>query len=97
MVSVRVMVFSTTFNNISFILWQSVYWWRKPEYREKTTDLPQVTDNVLLSTPRHKFKGQGTSQSKHVMKHILWVHKILEGSWIGVLDLLNLCLKQLHM
>ena len=20
------------------------YWWRKPEYREKTTDLPQVTD-----------------------------------------------------
>jgi hypothetical protein len=21
-----------------------VYWWRKPEYPEKTTDLPQVTD-----------------------------------------------------
>jgi hypothetical protein len=21
------------------------YWWRKPEYREKTTDLPQVTDD----------------------------------------------------
>jgi len=20
------------------------YWWRKPEYLEKTTDLPQVTD-----------------------------------------------------
>jgi len=20
------------------------YWWRKPEYAEKTTDLPQVTD-----------------------------------------------------
>jgi hypothetical protein len=31
------------------------YWWRKPEYLEKTTDLPQVTDkyyhNVVLSTP----------------------------------------------
>jgi hypothetical protein len=31
------------------------YWWRKPEYPEKTTDLPQVTDkllhNVVLSTP----------------------------------------------
>jgi hypothetical protein len=28
------------------------YCWRKPEYLEKTTDLPQVTDkvNVLLST-----------------------------------------------
>jgi len=21
------------------------YWWRKPEYPEKTTDLPQFTDN----------------------------------------------------
>jgi hypothetical protein len=32
------------------------YWWRKPEYPEKITDLPQVTDkilshNVVLSTP----------------------------------------------
>ena len=22
------------------------YWWRKPEYPEKTTELPQVTDNL---------------------------------------------------
>ena len=22
------------------------YWWRKPEYSEKTTDLPQVTDKI---------------------------------------------------
>jgi len=22
------------------------YWWRKPEYPEKTTDLPQVTDKL---------------------------------------------------
>jgi hypothetical protein len=22
------------------------YWWRKPEYREKITDLPQVTDKL---------------------------------------------------
>ena len=32
------------------------YWWRKPEYTEKTTDLPQVTDktlshNVVWSAP----------------------------------------------
>ena len=27
------------------------YWWRKPEYHEKITDLPQVTDklsNIML-------------------------------------------------
>ena len=23
------------------------YWWRKPEYPEKTTDLSQVTDNYI--------------------------------------------------
>jgi hypothetical protein len=33
------------------------YWWRKPKYPEKTTDLSQVADkllshNVVLSTPR---------------------------------------------
>ena len=39
------MVFYATFNNISVILWQ-FYWWRKLEYPEKTTDLPQVTDKL---------------------------------------------------
>jgi len=38
---VRVMVFNATFNNISVISWQ-FYWWRKQEYTEKTTNLPQV-------------------------------------------------------
>jgi hypothetical protein len=31
-----------------FILYRGVqfYWWRKPEYPEKATDLPQVTDKL---------------------------------------------------
>jgi hypothetical protein len=33
-----------------------LYWWRKPEIPEKTTDLSQITDklNVVSSTPRHE-------------------------------------------
>ena len=39
------MVFNATFNNISVISWWSVFfWWRKPEYLEKTTNLLQVAD-----------------------------------------------------
>ena len=41
------------------------YWWRIPEYMEKTNDLSQVTDklshNVVSSTPHHE---QG-SNSQH--------------------------------
>jgi len=37
---VRVMVFNTTFNNISVISWHSVL------LVEKTTNLPQVTDKI---------------------------------------------------
>jgi cytochrome b561 len=42
------MVFNANFNNISVISWWSVscYWWRKPEYTEKTTDLSQVIDEL---------------------------------------------------
>jgi hypothetical protein len=40
-----VTVVNTIFNNISVISWW-FYWWRKPEYPEKTTDLPQITDNL---------------------------------------------------
>jgi hypothetical protein len=48
-----IMVFNTTFNNMSVISGRSVL------LVEKTTDLPQVTDkslshNVVLSTPRHE-------------------------------------------
>ena len=36
---------NASFNNISVISWQSVYWWRKPEYPENTTVL-SLTDFI---------------------------------------------------
>jgi hypothetical protein len=44
-----VVVFNATFNNISVTAvyrGSQFYWWRKPEYSDKTTDLPQVTDKL---------------------------------------------------
>ena len=43
----------------SYIVTVGFYWCRKPEYLEKTTDLPQVTEklshNVVSRTPRHEW------------------------------------------
>jgi hypothetical protein len=42
------MVFNTTLNNISVILVVvSFYWWRKPEYPVKTTNLTQPMTNFI--------------------------------------------------
>ena len=38
------MGFTATFNNFQLYRGGHCYWWRKPEYSEKTTDLSQVTD-----------------------------------------------------
>jgi hypothetical protein len=41
------MVFNATFKKV-FQLYRGgyLYWWRKPEYTEKTTNLPHVTDKL---------------------------------------------------
>ena len=52
------MVFNATFNNISVYRGSQFYWWKKPEYPEKTTLLSQVTDKlshyVVSSSPPHE-------------------------------------------
>ena len=46
---VMVRVFNATFNNVSVKLYCGIqfYWWRTPEYPEKTTDLSQVSDKIF--------------------------------------------------
>jgi hypothetical protein len=41
------LVFNTTFHKFQLYRGGQFYWWRKTECTEKTTDLPQVTYQIL--------------------------------------------------
>ena len=40
------------------MMMKSVFWWRKPEYLEETTDIRQVTDKTAATDCGDGFKGQ---------------------------------------
>ena len=42
------------------MMMKSVFWWRKPEYPEETTDLRQVTDGTVLVARDTSFHSHQT-------------------------------------
>jgi len=57
-------VFSATLTMFQLYCGGQFYWWRKPEYMEKTIDLSQIIDkhNVVSSTPRHEWDSNSQFQ-----------------------------------
>jgi hypothetical protein len=63
-VSVRAMVFNTTFTILQLYRGGHLYWWEKPEYPEKTTDLSQVIDKLYHIMFIEYTSPEGDSNSK---------------------------------
>jgi hypothetical protein len=72
-IKVRVMVVNATFNNISAIYrGGKFYWWRKPEYQEKTaaSHWQTLSHNIVSSAPQLSvIRSHNVSGDRH------WLHR----------------------
>jgi hypothetical protein len=77
------------------------YWWRKPEYPPKTTDIPQVTDKLVLNVNKslrsrielelirelQVIGGEGVWVFFSVANIGIWLPEMLNGQFLQVIIL----------
>jgi len=51
------------------------YWWRKPEYPEKTTDLPQDTDKLLSHNVVSSLPSPSGIRTHNVSGNMHWLYR----------------------
>jgi hypothetical protein len=51
------------------------YWWRKPGYQEKTTDLPQFTDKTLSHNVASSIPRLSWIRTHNFSVDLQWVHR----------------------
>jgi hypothetical protein len=75
---VRFMVLNAIFNNISVISWRQFYWWRKPEYPEKSPpcrkSLVYKCDSSVVYI-QVVFAGDRVGDRHRKLHHRKWGHR----------------------